>query len=128
MLYLSSKSKDLVDVSFNLELLMYYQSNPRAVLLNLNKWLIILKSFFNAGEFSMDTNNKIWQYKLNPLHSKHVVFLIHAQFSSNPDWNLTTYLDTAVGIVGVLLFKIVLKAQFRWSIVYFDIQKVLWYL
>ena len=44
--------------------------------------------------------NIIKYYKLNPLHSKHVVFLIDVQFSSNYVWKLTLY--KVVGMVGRL--------------------------
>ena len=49
--------------------------------------------------------NYFWYtYKLNPLHYKHLVFLINTQLSSNPVLNLTLY--TAVETVGRLQFEL----------------------
>ena len=49
-------------------------------------------------------------YKLNSLHSKHVVFLIDAQLILNPVGNLTLY--TAVRMVGRLWFETVPRHRF----------------
>ena len=67
--------------------------------------------------------NIIKYYKLNPLHSKHVVFLIDVQFSSNYVWKLTLY--TVVGMVERLQL---LVSHTQSSIISLDIQKVLWFL
>ena len=53
---------------------------------------------------------KIINYKFNPFHFKHLIFLIDEQLSLNPVWNQTLYI--AVGMIGRLQFETLPNAQF----------------